>query len=95
MTTVFQGKEHKLSWYLSWNDPHGDDPADGERARTLTTDDAFEIFQQDRDDPSAFRGGCKVGPEHAARLQPHVQHRIDLDRYEYNLNLAFDPWLDD
>ena len=70
--------ERVLEWYEK--DP-GDDLV-GDEALTVPLADLVALFQPDDDDPEMHLV-YEVEPHEAARLQDSVDHRIDLDAYDY------------
>lgn len=82
------GKIHRTFWTITWADKAtgdlvGEEELDsfiGEEEVALATINIVEEF----DDFS-------VRPRHAAILQGHVEHEIDLDRYDYFYGQKTDP----
>lgn len=92
-----QGKIHRTFWSITWADKVTGDLVGEEELDDLIDEEEVELatinLAEERDDYS-------VGPRHAAILQRHVEHEIDLDRYDYYYGQKNDPaplasWGDD
>ncbi len=75
--------ERRVYWRLEWFDKQSGRSEGSVRLDTLTDLEAFDAFGQERDDPHAFDGPFDLGPRQSAVLQPHSEHRIEVDRYDY------------
>ncbi|HEX8387318.1 MAG TPA: hypothetical protein VF576_14090 [Rubricoccaceae bacterium] len=71
--------ERVLEWYEK--DP-GDALVGDEHLTEIGLDELVELFRPDADDP-LMHLVYEVEPREVERLQRAVQHRIDLDAYDY------------
>ena len=72
--------ERVLEWYAK--DP-GDELIGDEVLTTISLADLVALFQPDPDEDPDLLLTYEVEPREVERLQEAVEHRIDLDAYDY------------
>lgn len=82
------GKIHRTFWTITWADKATGDILGEEELDSFIDEEEVALatinIAEELDDFS-------VGPRHAAILQRHVEHEIDLDRYDYFYGQKTDP----
>ena len=82
--------ERRAFWRLEWFDKESGRSEGSARLDTLTDAEAYDAFGQELDDPYAFDGPFDLGPTQAAVLQPHTDHGIAIDQYDYEFRRLYE-----
>lgn len=76
----------RVYWELVWFERGSGKLVNSIRLDTLSDDEVYDAFDQDRTDPEAFDGVFKVRDRQALVLQRHTEHVLDLGRFIYELS---------